>query len=229
MVTFTIIRYPLLFFPFAFVAMAIHRLPLMFSRKITFFKLLGCGKNGSFSVVPSLRQWGLLAVHRNEPSLNDQLYGTFISRWWKLFGCEVCHFKMQSISSHGKWDGKEPFPVEEGKGLIHRAIITRATIRRGRAGAFWKYVKPVSEELRRSPGILFSTGIGEVPWLRQATFSLWNSEQMMRSFAYGQEKHVEVIRKTHKDNWYSEDLYARFEVLETKGTVKGKNPLEVLS
>ena len=64
----TIVRYPKKYIPFAFLAMAIHRFPLWLIEKCTFWKLLGCGKNGTFDIHPDYQQWGLLAVWNDEES-----------------------------------------------------------------------------------------------------------------------------------------------------------------
>ncbi|WP_432326775.1 hypothetical protein ACRQ5D_23330 [Mucilaginibacter sp. P25] len=60
-VSLTIIRYRKLFVPFALLAMAIHRLPLLMQKGCSFYKLLGSGKNGTFDLEPDWQQWGLLA------------------------------------------------------------------------------------------------------------------------------------------------------------------------
>ena len=48
----------------------------------------------------------------------------------------------------------------------------------------------------------------------------------MKNFAYQMKEHTEVIRKTRKENWYSEDMFVRFKPLKISGTIKGINPLE---
>ena len=41
-------------------------------------------------------------------------------------------------------------------------------------------------------------------------------------------QHQEVIKKTRKENWYSEDMFVRFIPLHTNGTIKGSDPLSKL-
>ena len=48
----------------------------------------------------------------------------------------------------------------------------------------------------------------------------------MKSFAYQGKDHTEVIHKTRKEKWYSEDMFTRFKITGSTGTIKGINPLE---
>ncbi|RYY71943.1 MAG: spheroidene monooxygenase [Chitinophagaceae bacterium] len=228
-VSLTIIRYRKRFIPFAILAMAVHHLPLWFNKKISFYKLMGSGKNGTFDKVPDWQQWAILAV-TNEPETlpKDQpLYGTFIQHWYRFFKCEVYNLLLEPIEGHGTWDGKKAFgnlaPKSDYSGRI--AILTRATIRLNKLKYFWQNVAPVADQMHTANGFLFSAGIGEIPWIKQATFSIWESKDDMMAFAYGMKVHAEVIRKTRKEKWYSEDMFTRFKVLSHQGTLKGRDPL----
>lgn len=230
----TIARYKKRFIYFALLAMAVHRLPLLFNRKISFHKTLGCGRGGTFSKWPDWQQWGILVVleeadMKTNASITDQqqllkaVYGSFISDWWKFFGCEIWTIALQPIEGHGTWDGKEAFgnlPVKSDYGGMI-AVLTRATIRRKKLARFHQHVEAISNDMRKADGFLFSVGIGESPRLRQATFSIWQSKEQMKQFAYKMRDHAEVIQKTRKENWYSEDMFVRFKVLQTLGTIKG--------
>ena len=52
--------------------------------------------------------------------------------------------------------------------------------------------------------------IGEIPFLEQATISLWDSIDNVKEFAYKNEVHRSIIRKTKSESWYSEELFCRF-------------------
>lgn len=227
-VSLTLVRYRPLFIPFALLAMALHRLPLLFTKKCSFWKLLGCGKNGTFDLKPDWQQWGLIAVWDNQDDFNKFYNSSFISRWWKIFSCEQYTILCEPLASHGKWSGKEPFGKPEGDknytGIL--AVLTRATIRLNKLKSFWANVDPVANVMNTAPGYITSVGIGEAPYFLQATFSVWNNIESVKAFAYHSAEHSEVIRKTREGNWYSEELFARFRPIATIGTLKGKNPLE---
>jgi len=226
-VSLTIVRYRKTFVPFALLAMAVHRLPLMFANGCSFWKLLGCGHNGTFDLQPDWQQWGLLAVWDDQESFDEFYRTSFVSRWWKTFTCENWTILCEPLQSHGYWDSRKPFgePNEQNyDGPI--AILTRATIRASKLKNFWSHVDEVAEVMAVAPGYITSIGIGEAPVYRQATFSIWQNLEAVKDFAYHDKKHAEVIKKTRQENWYSEELFARFKPLKTWGTINGKNPLK---
>ncbi len=235
LVSLTIVRYPKKYIYFAIVAMALHHLPLWLNKNISFYKLLGCGKNGTFDKHPDWQQWGILAVHSNVNSTEHinissirVLYGAFINRWMQIFKCETWTILLEPLEGHGKWDKKEPFGTiarqTNYNGMI--ATLTRATIRLSKLNAFWQNVASAANEMEGAKGFITSVGIGEMPFIKQATFSIWESKDSMKAFAYQMHQHTAIIRKTRKENWYSEDMFVRFKPLKTFGTIKGNDPLK---
>ena len=83
----------------------------------------------------------------------------------------------------------------------------------------------MSADLHRSPGLRTAIGIGEAPLGLQGTFSLWDSGEELREFAHRGAPHVEVVRRTAEEGWYAEELFARFSVVGTSGTLDGQDPL----
>lgn len=228
-VTLTIVRYKTLFIPFAFLSMAIFRLPLLLNKKISFYKLMGCGKNGTFDKVPDLKQWAILLVHADHAAGN--IFGNFISTWLKFFKCEIFTLFLEPKEGHGKWDGKEVFGKLNEHPLQNApvATLTRATIRINKLKFFWKNVAPVAANMQDAEGFVFSAGIGEIPWIKQATFSIWNTKENMLQFAYTMKTHRDVIKKTREQKWYSEEMFVRFAISKSEGSLNGKNPLQLLN
>ena len=237
--TLTIIRYKNWAIPFALISMAMFRIPFLLNRNISFYKLMGSGKNGTFDKEPDFNQWAILAIHKNKiETLNsysenpigviEKLYGKFITYWFKVFSTEQFIFLLKPISGHGLWDKKEVFGDfknnETYDGPI--ATMTRATIRLNKLKYFWKNVAPIANKMNNAKGFIYSIGIGETPWIKQATFSVWETMDDMKNFAYSMKEHSDVIKKTRKENWYKEDMFVRFKIIETKGKIRGINPLK---
>lgn len=228
-VSLTIVRYKKIFIPMALFAMAIHRLPLLLNRSCKFWKLLGTGKNGTFDLNPDWRQWGLLAVWDNLEDFKQFESSSFIQKWWRQFCAEQWTVLCEPLMSHGKWDGQNPFATDNAFAEPYTGpvgVLTRATIRFKRLKNFWADVAGVAGLMKDAPGYLTSVGIGEAPVYRQATFSFWQSEEQMKAFAYKSREHAEVIKKTRKENWYSEELFARFKPLASSGSINGIDPLK---
>ncbi len=234
--TLTIARYPKYLGFAGFLSMAIFRLPLWLNKNIGFWKLMGSGKNGTFDKTPDWRQWAVLVVYskkvtddgKTNPVNCHPSPAIFLRLWWKFFKAETYTMLLQPIEGHGKWDGKEVFGSLSKKtdydGLI--GVLTRATIRMSKLNQFWGNVEAVAHQMEVAKGFITSFGIGEVPWIKQATFSLWDSKADMKNFAYNMHQHKEVVQKTHKENWYSEDMFVRFIPIAAYGTINGVNPLE---
>lgn len=222
----TIVRYPEWMGWVGFFSMALFRFPLWLQQKSVFWKLMGCGRNGSFDKTPDWRQWALLEVW--DEATADHQHPHFIQSYWHFFGCEKWTILLKPLEGHGLWDGKEVFGTlpkqSDYNGTI--AVLTRATIRISRLSHFWKQVDAVAEKMNTSAGFITSVGIGEVPWIKQATFSIWESKEAMKNFAYRMQEHADVIRKTRQENWYSEELFVRFQIIENEGSLKRKNPLQ---
>lgn len=234
-VVLTISRYKAALAWAGFLSMALFHISFSLRSKKKFYKLLGTGLNGSFDIMPDLKQWALMTtiskteMESFDKGLNlDSIYGSFIAGWMRFWHCEVYQIILEPREGHGTWDGNTVFgKLNENRIAADKpiAVLTRATIRFNKLKHFWRHVAPVSEKMNTAEGFIFSIGIGEVPWIKQATFSVWQHKEAMQQFAYRLKEHKEVIEKTRSENWYSEDMFVRFTIVSTSGTLKGCNPL----
>lgn len=103
--------------------------------------------------------------------------------------------------------------------------MTRARLVARRAVRFWRAVPPVSADLHRAPGLRLALGIGEAPIGLQGTFSVWDSASALTGFAYSRPAHAAVVRATASHGWYAEELFARFALLSSRGTLAGVDPV----
>lgn len=179
---------------------------------------MGSGKNGTFDIHPDLNQWAILLVTENSSDEAPH----FIYSYCKFFHCDIKEFLLQPIEGHGLWDKKKVFgdlPKSTNyDGPV--AVLTRATIYLSRLKNFWQSVPAVANKMSSVTGLIISYGIGEVPWIKQATFSIWQNKNAMKEFAYSMQQHKDVIYKTRKEDWYKEEMFIRFRILAVKGFEK---------
>lgn len=195
--------------PNAILKMATNHFFLKFNKSISFYKLLGTGSGETFTPKDAnLERWGLLVVS----DLN--LQNSKVVNGWRKIALSEKYFELSPISSHGKWTKRTPFQIRSlQKETSEIAVITRARIKFKLSRIFWRSVPPVVKGLRSAPGIKYAIGIGEAPIGLQGTFSIWENNKAVQDFAYRGEEHSRVITKTRELQWYSEELFARFEVL----------------
>ena len=196
---------------------------------LRFCKLLGSGAANGFGVWPNFDRYGFMAVWEDVARAE-----AFFSRhplWatYQQHSAEQWTVRLAPVKSQGLWDGQNPFDYNTNTVAAladaPMAVLTRASIRWRKIPRFWKFVEPTSAALAHAVGVRTAIGLGELPLVRQATFSVWESAQAMREFAYKDPKHREVIKLTHRENWYAEELFARFHVLGSEGTIDGREPL----
>ncbi len=195
---------------------------------LEFFRLMGSGGKNGFSKMLNVNVYAFLGVWESEEAAESYFEESSHFSEFKNRAKEIWTIYMNTVKAHGKWSGDNPFhskkPYESGP----IAVITRARIKFRFLRKFWSYVPSVSKNIDDRDGSIFSIGIGEYPWLMQATFSLWEDEESMRNYAYRSKLHSEVIQKTRELGWYSEELFANFVPYKTVGSWEGENPLRPL-
>jgi len=196
--------------------MAINKIQLKRLSGVSFIKLLGTGKGESFTPRDADPfRWGMLmTIDENQIDVLDK---SFVVKGWQKICISEYRVILKPISSHGFWSGKQPFSLDKFEWNGKIAAVTRARIVWRKNLIFWRAVPPVTESLHRSPGLLNAIGIGEAPIGLQGTFSIWKDAASLRDFAYKGQAHSEAIRATSANQWYSEELFARFAVIEERG------------
>jgi spheroidene monooxygenase len=160
-----------------------------------------------------------------------------VFRRWAAHAEESWTVFLQPLAARGRWGGVAPFDglaeggcpwsqVGDGAGPI--AALTRASIRPARALQFWARVPDISATIGSDANVLFKIGIGEVPLMHQVTFSIWPDAASMAAFARADGPHARAIRAVRAENWFREELYARFRILGDSGTWHGQSPLAAL-
>jgi hypothetical protein len=137
---------------------------------------------------------------------------------------EVATIRLEVLRSRGAWRGAELAPGDGEAAPSPVAVLTRAHVRGRRWRAFARAVPAADAALDRAAGRLASIGVGEWPVLVQGTFSIWDSTASLTAFARRDPDHADVIRRTVTEDWYAEELFARFAVTDARGTWGGRGP-----
>jgi len=224
-VALTVTKYRLITIPFAFLGMAILRLPLWLNKKCLFWKLMGSGKDAQVDLPADFKHWAVLTTWETRSDyeiFNDQ---SFVMKWFRFFGIEEFTILLNPLASHGLWSGRQPFKIEitNNKLAGKVAVITRAAIKFNKVKEFRKNIKRAADSMREAPGFILSAGMGENPYFDQATFSIWKDLDSMKNYAYKSFDHSDVIKLTRERKWYTEELFARFEIIDSWGTLNGKS------
>lgn len=208
----------------AFGRMQFAHAPLSKVQGQELYKLLGSGKSG-FNPLPDWSTYAILQIWKYEAAADAFFnshplalqYKNRSSRHWTLY--------MKNMATKGQWSKKEPFSVSDtlNADIPYIAVITRATIRKRMLLKFWSYVPESQRSLEGNDGLLYTKGIGEVPFAQMATFSLWKDKDSLMKYAYGSEGHKKAILKTRQLDWYKEELFSRFQPYRTEGALEEGN------
>lgn len=192
---------------------------------LNFYKLMGSGREPGFNPLPDWSVYALLCNWENENAANDFFQQADIFLHYQVHSKEQWTIFMKPLHAKGLWSGINPFTpsvdLDQTNPLI--AVITRAAIRTNKLLEFWRYV-PVSQQpiLKGCKGLIYTKGIGEAPLVQMATFSIWQSVEDLKNFAYNSPEHKEAILKTHRIDWYKEEMFARFQPYRSMGSWGGQ-------
>lgn len=192
-------------------------------RGLVMSKVMGSGDGGGFGLKPSSSRQALFCLFTDEDSA-DAFLKSPIALAYAQRAQEFCSAKLRAYSCRGAWSGQAiavtASPPDSGSGPI--ATLTRASIRPMSARRFWR-MQPASEvSLNEASGCLMATGVGEAPFFRQATFSLWVNTAAMEAYARTG-AHLAAIRAAHEGAFFSESMFARFVPLELAGRWRGQS------
>ena len=210
----------------AFSQMGFARKKLKKIKQISFFKLFGSGIGEGFTPYPNTSVYAILSVWNNLGEAENNIEEREIYENYRTHSIENWTVFLSPISSKGYWDKTNPFKPNknEFKKKDHMlAALTRATIKPKIMLKFWSKVPAISKVIGNDKNVLFKMGLGEIPWFHQVTFSIWPNAKTMADFARKDGPHAKAIKSVREENWFSEELYARFEVKKAIGKWCGKS------
>jgi hypothetical protein len=189
---------------------------------VTFAKFLGTASAAFLPTAVTPTRWAVLSCWRGaapDPQLTS---------WWHRHADEGASLTLRPLSTRGSWDRQEPFTVAPSSRTPspHRwtgpvVVLTRSSLRMRRARSFYRAIPAVAADLRAAQGCRTAFGIGEAPLVRQGTVSVWDSADAMTEFAYGSDAHRAAVTATPTSGWYAEELFTRFALVDSSGTIDG--------
>ena len=210
----------------AFGMMQFAHAPLAKVDGLQTYKLMGTGKDG-FNPFADWSVYALLQIWDDEIVAHRFFEHSKLMKRYQSKSSERCTLFLRNIKAKGEWSGKNPFEksefLDETNSFI--AVITRATIKKRLLFKFWKYVPTSQKPLEQNEGLVYTKGIGEVPFLQMATFSIWKDKESLMQFAYRSKEHAKAIAETKRLDWYKEELFSRFQPYKSLGSWKGMGPL----
>ena len=198
------------------------KIPFQGQPGLQFCKMLGSGYQGGFSTKPSFTKQGFFCVfdclqnaaHFKESAL-VQKYQDHANEFFMA--------TLKAYSSRGSWSGFSiscsSSHLPENKPI---ASLTRASIRPSKARQFWAKAKPAEDAIEQASGKILTAGLGEAPYFRQATFTIWENALSLEQYAQ-RGAHLAAIQAAYSQNYFSESMFTRFDVIQAQGVWQGKN------
>ncbi|MDO9527152.1 MAG: spheroidene monooxygenase [Gemmobacter sp.] len=205
--------------------MGAARLSFMRMPEVGFWKLCGSGTGEGFTPRPNMAVWAILATWPDAATARTVIATAPVFDRWRAHSTESWTILLEPTSSRGKWSGVTPFTATDTPNTGPIVALTRATMRASSVPRFWRRVPDISSAIGQDPNVIFKIGIGEVPLLHQITFSIWPDAESMAHFARAHGPHSRAVQAVRAERWFSEELYARFRILDDWGTWGGISPL----
>jgi spheroidene monooxygenase len=201
---------------------------LMFNRFSTYRpdglllqKHMGSGKNAGFSVSPSSTHQSLFCLFNTLENANGFIHTSPLLKWYQDHANELFIVKLKAYSVKGKWSGQQLTEAIAPPASGPIASLTRASIKPLKAVSFWTKAPPAEIDLLATEGCIISAGVGEAPILRQATFTIWESQAAMDAYARSG-AHAAAIKAAMHGQYFSESMFVRFQPFDASGSWKGR-------
>ena len=189
---------------------------------LLFSKVLGSGHDGGFDLRPSASRQGVFALFDSVQMAQDFIHHSALAHAYQERSDEFCCVMLKTFSCRGSWDGTGLTANIEAPSQGPVAALTRASIKFNKAHAFWRHAPPSQASLEGVAGCQLAVGLGEAPFFRQATFSIWNSAADMNAYARTG-AHLAAIQAAQQHGYFSESMFARFVPLKVQGDWRGKH------
>jgi hypothetical protein len=170
---------------------------------------------------PSLGRVGLVAFWDTDADLDRFLeshpLGQRFAGGWQT--------RLQPLRASGAWPGV-PADLERSRNVDHdgpAAVLTLGRLRLRHTIRFLRASTKAGEAVNDSPGFAWGTAMARPPFV--ATFSLWESSEALRAYAYRHAAHTAALASDRRKPFHVRSAFVRFRPYGTTGTLTGDNPL----
>ena len=194
---------------------------------LMFSKVMGSGHKGGFGLRPSATHQGVIAIFDHADLARAFLAGSVVDAYRER-AVDCWTGLLEVVSARGQWDGQAwgetpatqlgayASAANDAAPLRPLAALTRASIRPAKAMAFWRNAPAAQAAMQHAKGCSLAIGLGEVPLIRQCTFSLWDDTPSMLAYAH-QGAHQAAIQAAYRHDYFSESMFVRMRLLEQQG------------
>ena len=189
---------------------------------LRFVRALGSGYEGGFGVKPSWDRQGLFTLFDTEDEALRFAFDSPAAAAYRAHADEMFTAVMRATSARGSWGGMQMAVTAQPDPTGPVVALTRASIRPRCAREFWSHTPASQASLEAADGCRLAAGLGEAPYLRQCTFSIWDSVAAMNAYARSG-AHDEAIRHSMQGGWFSEWMFLRLQPLRMQGRWKGRS------
>lgn len=187
---------------------------------LRFARVLGSGQGGGFVLRPGLDHGGLFLLFDDEPAAEAFIARSPRLAAYRAHADECLVALLRAASCRGSWGGQAMAVTARLRPDEPVAVLTRGSIRPGRAWSFWRHAAPSQQALQGARGCRLAAGLGEAPLLRQCTFSLWDDTAAMEAYArHG--AHRRASASAAHEGHFSESMFLRLVPLWLQGRWQG--------
>jgi hypothetical protein len=133
--------------------------------------------------------------------------------------------RLQPLRAWGAWPGlPDDLPTArnvENAGPV--AVLTMGRLRVRRAVPFIRASAKAEARVVEAPGCIWATGLARPPFV--STFSLWESADAARDYAFAPGAHNEAIAQGRAEPFHKREAFVRFRPYATIGHLDRRNPL----
>jgi hypothetical protein len=207
--------------PWGYTRFALNPAALKKITGLRFGKMLGSGYNGGFGLRPSFDRQAMFMVFADEQSAQNALHKSSLLQQYKDCASEFFSVLLDPYAVKGSWSNQFLIPtVPTPAAEAPIAALTRASIRSSQLVSFWRDAAPAHQDIALAKGCQLAAGVGELPVVRQATFTLWDNLDAMNNYAR-RGAHMTAIAHSAQRNYFTESMFVRFVARQAQGVYKG--------